>query len=218
MADSNLLPELKTSLSPIRTRRTMAFAYGFMLIFMACTILLLFNPSAYAPGLFRNIFRSSLSQSSSSHRSQFSSIFSYIFLNSSTLKHSNHTFYNSQNTTFQSPLTVDRSNLTALTRNNSSVLCSSGNERTEENWLDSMMHCDIFDGKWVRDYSYPLYAAGSCPHIDEPFNCYLNNRPDSGYQNYRWQPKGCNIPRLVTKSIFFSAFLSFLLIGFLYIR
>ncbi|XP_021821431.1 protein trichome birefringence-like 1 [Prunus avium] len=56
--------------------------------------------------------------------------------------------------------------------------------------------CDIFDGRWVRDDSYPLYAPGSCPRIDESFNCFLNKRPDNGYEKYRWQPKHCNLPRL----------------------
>ncbi|GLT50946.1 hypothetical protein SLA2020_244010 [Shorea laevis] len=62
--------------------------------------------------------------------------------------------------------------------------------------IDLMNHCNIFDGKWVRDDSCPIYAPGSCPHIDEPFNCYVNGRPDRGYEKYRWQPKDCNIPRL----------------------
>ncbi|KAJ4970076.1 hypothetical protein NE237_003175 [Protea cynaroides] len=64
------------------------------------------------------------------------------------------------------------------------------------NLLSSMMDCNIFDGRWVEDGSYPLYPPGSCPHIDEPFNCYLNSRPDGAYQKFRWQPRNCNIPRL----------------------
>ncbi|XP_021821430.1 protein trichome birefringence-like 4 [Prunus avium] len=64
-----------------------------------------------------------------------------------------------------------------------------------------MNACDIFDGSWVRDNWYPLYAPGSCPLIDEPFNCFLNGRPDNGYERYRWQPKHCNIPRLNGKKM-----------------
>ncbi|KAK3128659.1 hypothetical protein QOZ80_6BG0464850 [Eleusine coracana subsp. coracana] len=59
-----------------------------------------------------------------------------------------------------------------------------------------MASCDMFHGSWVRDDSYPLYPEGSCPHIDEPFDCYLNGRRDLAYQKLRWQPSGCNIPRL----------------------
>ena len=55
--------------------------------------------------------------------------------------------------------------------------------------------CDLFDGRWVRDNSYPLYAAGTCPWIDEPFDCFLNGRPDNGYEKYRWQPKHCSVLR-----------------------
>ncbi|XP_062016618.1 protein trichome birefringence-like 4 [Rosa rugosa] len=61
--------------------------------------------------------------------------------------------------------------------------------------------CDLFDGRWVRDNSYPLYAPGTCPYIDEPFDCFHNGRPDNGYEKYRWQPKYCNVPRLDGKKM-----------------
>uniref|UniRef100_A0A0E0L951 Uncharacterized protein n=1 Tax=Oryza punctata TaxID=4537 RepID=A0A0E0L951_ORYPU len=63
-------------------------------------------------------------------------------------------------------------------------------------WIKEMASCDMFHGNWVRDESYPLYPEGSCPHIDEPFDCYLNGRPDRAYQKLRWQPSSCSIPRL----------------------
>jgi len=56
--------------------------------------------------------------------------------------------------------------------------------------------CDIFFGRWVPDDTGTLYPPGSCPHIDESFNCFLNRRPDNGYERWRWQPHDCNIPRL----------------------
>ncbi|XP_021740795.1 protein trichome birefringence-like 2 [Chenopodium quinoa] len=56
--------------------------------------------------------------------------------------------------------------------------------------------CDIFDGKWVRDDELPHYPPGICPFIDRDFNCHLNGRPDDGYYRWKWQPFGCNIPRL----------------------
>ncbi|XP_008789200.2 protein trichome birefringence [Phoenix dactylifera] len=71
---------------------------------------------------------------------------------------------------------------------------SSGGKRDE--WINALKDCDIFQGNWVKDDSYPLYPEGSCPHIDEPFDCYLNGRPDQAYQKLRWKPSGCNIPRL----------------------
>ncbi|WVZ82037.1 hypothetical protein U9M48_029349 [Paspalum notatum var. saurae] len=71
---------------------------------------------------------------------------------------------------------------------------SSGNKKVD--WYQEVATCDMFHGNWVRDDSYPLYPEGSCPHIDEPFDCYLNGRRDLAYQKLRWQPTGCSIPRL----------------------
>lgn len=62
--------------------------------------------------------------------------------------------------------------------------------------LDDLLNCDLFDGNWVRDESYPLYEPGSCSLIDEQFNCFLNGRPDSDYLQLKWKPKACTLPRL----------------------
>ncbi|KAL0452951.1 UNVERIFIED_CONTAM: protein trichome birefringence [Sesamum latifolium] len=62
--------------------------------------------------------------------------------------------------------------------------------------IKSLMNCDLFDGNWVKDDSYPLYNPGSCSLIDEQFNCFLNGRPDNGYHKLKWKPKGCTLPRL----------------------
>lgn len=61
--------------------------------------------------------------------------------------------------------------------------------------VETLMKCDFFDGKWVKDGSYPLYKPGSCSLIDEQFNCIRNGRPDKEYQTYKWKPKGCSLPR-----------------------
>ncbi|XVF32598.1 hypothetical protein REPUB_Repub17cG0096100 [Reevesia pubescens] len=55
--------------------------------------------------------------------------------------------------------------------------------------------CNIYDGKWVWDDNYPLYQSPDCPFIDSGFRCLENGRPDSFYTKWRWQPKGCNLPR-----------------------
>lgn len=57
------------------------------------------------------------------------------------------------------------------------------------------IHCDLYDGSWVFDETYPLYTSDSCPFIDEGFNCGANGRMDQRYMKWRWQPKHCNIPR-----------------------
>ncbi|XP_021291190.1 protein trichome birefringence-like 4 [Herrania umbratica] len=55
--------------------------------------------------------------------------------------------------------------------------------------------CDIFNGNWVLDDSDPVYLPGSCPYIDDSFNCYKNGRVDFSYVRYRWKPFDCQIPR-----------------------
>nr|XP_043608624.1 protein trichome birefringence-like 2 [Erigeron canadensis] len=64
------------------------------------------------------------------------------------------------------------------------------------NFSGTFEECDIFDGRWVRDDTKPYYPAGLCPYIDKDFNCHLNRRPDDMYVKWRWQPFGCEIPRL----------------------
>ncbi|KAK9689672.1 hypothetical protein RND81_09G074300 [Saponaria officinalis] len=68
--------------------------------------------------------------------------------------------------------------------------------RNESTTVDngSNRSCDIFNGRWVHDDSYPIYPPGSCPFIDK-FSCFDHGRSDLGYLAYRWQPLGCDIPR-----------------------
>ncbi|KAL0359770.1 UNVERIFIED_CONTAM: protein trichome birefringence-like 5 [Sesamum angustifolium] len=60
---------------------------------------------------------------------------------------------------------------------------------------EKLGNCDIYKGKWVRDEGYPLYRPGSCPYVDEGFDCLSNGRPDSGFQKWRWKPDDCDLPR-----------------------
>ncbi|KAL0453411.1 UNVERIFIED_CONTAM: protein trichome birefringence-like 5 [Sesamum latifolium] len=60
---------------------------------------------------------------------------------------------------------------------------------------EKLGNCDIYKGKWVRDEGYPLYRPGSCPYVDEAFDCPSNGRPDSGYLKWRWKPDDCDLPR-----------------------
>uniref|UniRef100_A0A0R0EW49 Uncharacterized protein n=1 Tax=Glycine max TaxID=3847 RepID=A0A0R0EW49_SOYBN len=55
--------------------------------------------------------------------------------------------------------------------------------------------CDVFDGKWVWDETYPLYHSANCSFPDQGFRCSQNGRPDTFYTKWRWQPKDCNLPR-----------------------
>ncbi|KAI3841792.1 hypothetical protein MKW92_043822 [Papaver armeniacum] len=65
--------------------------------------------------------------------------------------------------------------------------------------IENLKSCDIFDGRWVLDDSKQnpaAYEPGSCPFLDDAFNCFKNGRPDSDYLKLRWKPHGCQIPRL----------------------
>ncbi|ESQ29401.1 hypothetical protein EUTSA_v10023395mg [Eutrema salsugineum] len=103
------------------------------------------------------------------------------------------------------------SNATISVGNSSSLVSDSGggfvpsNSSEEDNGSvetdrsrGSYEDCDIYDGNWVRadDETMPYYPPGSCPYIDRDFNCHANGRPDDAYVKWKWQPNGCDIPRL----------------------
>jgi hypothetical protein len=58
---------------------------------------------------------------------------------------------------------------------------------------DSGGECDMSDGTWVRDDDawYPMYEAAECPFLSDQVACRRNGRPDSGYEQWRWRPRGC---------------------------
>lgn len=55
--------------------------------------------------------------------------------------------------------------------------------------------CSLYDGHWVRDSLGPLYTNNSCPIITQMQNCQGNGRPDKDYENWRWKPSQCDLPR-----------------------
>lgn len=55
--------------------------------------------------------------------------------------------------------------------------------------------CDYTQGQWVRDMRYPLYDGQRCAWLARRWACQLApNRPSFDYENYRWQPVGCDLP------------------------
>ncbi|KAK7259222.1 hypothetical protein RIF29_24822 [Crotalaria pallida] len=68
-------------------------------------------------------------------------------------------------------------------------------DKIEQKKKKRVEECNLTKGYWVFDESYPLYDKDSCPFIDEGFDCEGNGRLDRNYTKWRWQPKGCDIPR-----------------------
>lgn len=61
--------------------------------------------------------------------------------------------------------------------------------------------CNLYQGIWVVDNSYPLYKPLSCPFINPQFDCIKYGRPDKQYLKYSWKPDSCNLPRYLPLSL-----------------
>lgn len=224
-----------------RTKRSKTFAYIFIAVFVAFTVFLAFNPSPNPSSpWFSNIFSGSTSttfqanstttitSSTGSIRSQFSSIYSYLFASNSSQPNqnsSNSTNSSYSNSSIRSPPTQNQTvfgginvvklNQTTIGSNHTTEIVKNATrigEKSKSKTLElkkenvngtvnksdlvkDLMNCNLFDGEWVRDESYPLYKPGSCSLIDEQFNCFVNGRPDKGFQMRKWKPKSCTLPR-----------------------
>ncbi|KAK9069982.1 hypothetical protein SSX86_010380 [Deinandra increscens subsp. villosa] len=63
--------------------------------------------------------------------------------------------------------------------------------------------CDLFSGRWVHDNRshYPLYKEDECRFLHGDLACQTYGRKDSKYQQWRWQPHGCDFPRFDGKAV-----------------
>ncbi|KAK9674516.1 hypothetical protein RND81_12G238000 [Saponaria officinalis] len=55
--------------------------------------------------------------------------------------------------------------------------------------------CDYFKGRWIADFSFPLYNPEKCAFIQKEFSCSKNGRRDQLYLHYGWKPLSCDLHR-----------------------
>ncbi|MBA0674060.1 hypothetical protein Goari_015674 [Gossypium aridum] len=72
-------------------------------------------------------------------------------------------------------------------------------EDTQNVNIELFCGCDLYDGKWFYDPQGPSYTNSSCPIITQMQNCQGNGRPDKDYENWRWKPSQCSLPRFDAK-------------------
>ncbi|KAM7473430.1 hypothetical protein LguiB_020673 [Lonicera macranthoides] len=68
--------------------------------------------------------------------------------------------------------------------------------------LEKLRSCDMYNGKWVKDEeNYPIYKPGTCPYVDEAYDCQANGRKDTNYLHWRWKPLDCDLPSSAFRGI-----------------
>ncbi|XP_010536521.1 PREDICTED: protein trichome birefringence-like 18 [Tarenaya hassleriana] len=79
------------------------------------------------------------------------------------------------------------------------ILSSSSLPHDDSKTASEETECDLYRGSWFYDPLGPLYTNNSCPVLTQMQNCQGNGRPDKEYENWRWKPSQCELPRFDAK-------------------
>ncbi|XP_027365718.1 protein YLS7-like [Abrus precatorius] len=101
----------------------------------------------------------------------------------------------------QSSAVMTPSNETSMPFDDSTSTVSASVERPNNTSYDGSVNsgCDLYHGNWIYDPLGPLYTNNSCPVLTQMQNCQGNGRPDKDYENWRWKPFQCDLPRFDPK-------------------
>ncbi|CAO2836868.1 unnamed protein product [Amaranthus hypochondriacus] len=105
---------------------------------------------------------------------------------------------NKEETQDKTNLQISIAETTESTAEESSVTLDDGNDSFSLSKKNSSSHqkvCNYAKGRWVVDERRPLYSGYKCKlWLSEMWACRLTQRPDFGYEAYRWQPTNCDMP------------------------
>ncbi|KAL9240174.1 hypothetical protein vseg_014422 [Gypsophila vaccaria] len=227
--NKNIFSDIKKQLSHLTSTKTSVFIYSLVLACVVFTLFLALSPSTTTPSSPRSItvFTVGPTSSASNKTQALTEQNNSIFVNASETN-SNNTVINPKNhmhnissqttvnVTSELPVTArstqpqpqissdsanKSSSMTALLWKNHGKVGENDTfvKRKGNNVGEKLRRCDLYDGKWVKDGSYPLYKPGSCKSIDPQFNCVGNGRLDLDYLKLKWKPNACSLPRLNAK-------------------
>ncbi|CAK9316358.1 unnamed protein product [Citrullus colocynthis] len=82
-------------------------------------------------------------------------------------------------------------------------LSSPNNGVSKSSYLNETSNgsCNVYEGSWILDDSYPLYNATECPFAEKGFDCLGNGRVDQTYLKWRWKPMDCEIPKFNVQNV-----------------
>uniref|UniRef100_A0A0E0M0X1 Uncharacterized protein n=1 Tax=Oryza punctata TaxID=4537 RepID=A0A0E0M0X1_ORYPU len=68
-------------------------------------------------------------------------------------------------------------------------------QHLEDSTARQNKNCNYAKGKWVADKKRPLYSGNECKQwLSKMWACRMMQRADFSYENFRWQPHGCEMP------------------------